>query len=184
MSPQRARRIEHAIATGVAALLLAQSATVVAHAQGVPLEYQVKAVYLFNFVKYVTWPAPARPGPIRICLAERNPFGDALEEALRGETVDKRPLEVRVIDQPVRGCDVLFVPRGTVAKPYLQSARGSSTLSVGEQPGFLAEGGIINFIIETGSVRFEIDADAAERARLRISSHLLRLARETTGQAE
>jgi hypothetical protein len=36
---------------------------------------------------------------------------------------------------------------------------------------------LVNFIIENGSVRFEIDSQAAERADLRISSHLLRLAR-------
>jgi hypothetical protein len=181
MSPQRAR-ITQAIATGVAALLTLQTAIAAAPGQGVSLEYQVKAVYLFNFVKYVTWPAPAQPGPITICLAGRNPFGDALEEALRGEQVDRRPLEVRVIVKPTPGCDVLFVPRDAAAKSYLQAARGGSTLTVGEEPGFLAQGGMINFFLETGKVRFEIDGEAAERARLRISSHLLRLARESRGE--
>jgi hypothetical protein len=172
--------MKRAITAGVVVLHLLLVVTD-ARPQTVPLEYQVKAVYLFNFVKYVTWPPPARKRPITICIAERNPFGEALKETLRQEVVHQRPLEARLIAKPEPGCDVVFVPRDSTAKPYLEAARRSATLTVGEQADFLQQGGIINFIIEEGSVRFEIDPEAAERAHLRISSHLLRLGRGDRG---
>jgi hypothetical protein len=153
-------------------------------AKEVSLEYQVKAVYLFNFAKFVEWPAEAQAGPLTICVAGQNPFGDALDEALRGESVNNRSLTARVIPGPEPGCHVIFVPRGAATTAYLRAARGAPTLTVGETPDFLAQGGIINFILEGGKVRFQIDSKAAERADLRISSHLLRLARgqETRGE--
>jgi hypothetical protein len=137
----------------------------------------VKAVYLFNFVKYVRWPGRQEAEPITICVAERNPFAGALQEALRGEEVEGRQLRARVIQAPDPKCEVVFVPKDTAEAPYLQSARKSPVLTVGETPGFLKQGGIINFIVEDGRVRFEIDAAAADRAELRISSHLMRLSR-------
>jgi YfiR/HmsC-like len=146
-------------------------------ANDIPLEYQVKAVYLFNFAKFVEWPAEAQSGPLTICVAATNPFGDVLEETLRGETVNDRPLASRIIPAPEPGCHVIFVPQAAAIGPYLRAASGSPTLTVGETRDFLSHGGIINFILEAGRVRFQIDAKAAERADLRISSHLLRLAR-------
>jgi hypothetical protein len=159
------------------ALLAGLLAMGVAESQEVSFEYQVKAVYLFNFVKFIKWPSSTERGPITICVAERNPFGAALQDALRDEVIDGRPLEARVIREPETGCEVVFVPRNTGARPYIKASRGSPTLVVGEESGFLGQGGMINFILEAGSVRFEIDATAAEHAELRISSHLLRLAR-------
>ena len=149
----------------------------------VSLEYQVKATYLFNFAKFVEWPAAAAPQPLTICVAERNPFGESLREAIQGEKIGGRALATRTVSQPESACDVVFVPRGVAAGRYLDASRNSSTLTVGEDPDFLSKGGIIKFILESGSVRFEIDAAAAKRADLRISSHLLRLSRPNTGRS-
>jgi hypothetical protein len=157
------------------AFVLAAGAT--APAKEIPLEYQVKAAYLFNFAKFVEWPSEARTGPLTICVAGQNPFGDVLEETLRGETVNDRPLATRVISGPETGCHIVFVPQGIATAPYLSGLRGTPTLTVGEMPDFISRGGIINFVLEEGKVRFQIDSKAAERADLRISSHLLRLAR-------
>ena len=158
-------------------VVLLLSAAVALRAQDVSLEYQVKAAYLFNFVKFIEWPAGAASGPITICLAGRNPFGDLLAQTLRDETVGGRPLASRVIHTPEPGCHVVFLPEGVAATPYLRAARDSPTLTVGEASGFISQGGIVNFILEDGSVRFQISPRAAENAELRISSHLLRLAR-------
>jgi hypothetical protein len=153
-------------------------------AKEVSLEYQVKAVYLFNFAKFIEWPAEAPAGPITICIAGQNPFGDVLEETLRGEMVNGRPLTMRVIPGPEPGCHVVFVPQGAASTTYLRAVQGSPTLTVGETPDFITQGGIISFILEGGKVRFQIDAKAAERADLRISSHLLRLARTPDGRGQ
>ena len=86
-------------------------------------------------------------------------------------------LATRVIVMPEAGCHVVFVPQGVATTPYLRAARGSPTLTVGETSGFITQGGIVNFILEGGTVRFQINPEAASRADLRISSHLMRLAR-------
>jgi YfiR/HmsC-like len=151
-------------------------------AKGVSLEYQVKAAYLFNFAKFIEWPPAAQSGPLTICVAGQNPFGDVLEETLRGEMVNGRPLAMRVIAGPEPSCHVVFVPQGAGTTAYLRAAQGSPILTVGETADFLSEGGIIRFVLEAGKVRFQIDSKAAERAELRISSHLLRLARTTPEQ--
>jgi YfiR/HmsC-like len=152
--------------------------TATAHAQNVSLEYQVKAAYLFNFTKFVEWPEAAVPQgvPLTICVASANPFGHALEDTIRGELIGARPLSTRVVSD-VAGCHVLFVPDGVAAASLLRAARTHPVLTVGESDDFLRDGGIVNFVMQDGKVRFEINQDAATRAQLRISSRLLRLGR-------
>jgi hypothetical protein len=147
-------------------------------AQDVPLEYRVKAAYLFNFAKFVEWPAGVATGPITICVAGRNVFGESLAETVSGETVNGRPFVVRVILEPAPGCHIIFAPRGAAAAAYLRASQSTPALTVGESPDFIEQGGIVNFMVEGANVRFEINPEAAERAGLRISSRLLRLARE------
>jgi len=146
-----------------------------ASAQQIPLEYQVKAAYLYNFVKFVQWPAPARSGPINICLAGRNPFGTVLAETIRDEIVDNRPLTSRVILEPESDCHVLFIPDGAPLV-YLRAAHETPTLTVGETADFLMQGGIISFVNDGPNVRFAISSEAADRVQLQVSSRLLRLA--------
>ena len=147
-------------------------------AQEPPLEYQVKAAYLYNFVKFIEWPPAARNGTLTICTAGSNPFGAALDDIVRGESINGRAIAARAIYAPQQGCDVVFIPRGVAAAEYLRAARTAPILTVGESPDFVAQGGIINFVRDAGMIRFEIDRDAAARAGLHISSRLLRLARE------
>jgi hypothetical protein len=150
-------------------------------AQDAPLEYRVKAAYLFNFTKFVEWPPGAIPdgAPFTICVAGMNPFASALEDTIRGETVGGRSLQSRVAEgEQDKPCQVLFVPHDVDAAPILKRTQMHPVLTVGESADFLRQGGIINFVREGGKVRFEISQEAASRAQLRISSRLLRLARE------
>ena len=165
-----------------AALLLAAAVPVVGPAaQAVSAEYQVKAAYLYNFVKFVEWPVDVATGTLVICVAGRNPFGMVLQDIVRNEAIAGRAIEARVILEPDDGCDVVFVPQGAASNAYLRAAAGRPVLTVGESPTFIGQGGIANFYInETGNVRFEVNPAAAERAKLRISSRLLQLARIVT----
>ena len=156
--------------------------TAVMSAQDVDLEYRVKAAYLFNFTKFIEWPNAAFVGgrsfSFSICVAGRNPFGPALTATVARETAAGLPLATRVVNAGgAPGCHVLFVPAGVAAAPYLRSVGNLPVLTVGESPDFLAQGGIINFVLDAGRVRFEINQAAAERAQLRISSRLLQLGR-------
>ena len=168
-----------AAALGAALLLIAAPAS----GQDASFEYRVKAAYLFNFTKFVEWPDEAlAPGaPITICVAGPSPFGAALQETIRGESVNGHPLETRGA-RPADGCHVVFVPRGADAAAGLRPFRTHAALTVGESDTFLHDGGMVNFVLEAGRVRFEINPEPAERAGIRISSRLLRLARPTDAQ--
>jgi|SoiMethySBSTD1v2_1073268.scaffolds.fasta_scaffold06074_16 uncharacterized protein DUF4154 len=152
-------------------------------AQEVSLEYRVKAAFLYNFVKYVEWPERP-PREILICVAGQNPFGTVLEQLVRNERIHDRPLRAEVILEPRPDCNVVFTPRTSNVAAYLKAAAGMPVLTVGESPRFIESGGIINFVAEGTSVRFEINRAAADRARLRISSRLLQLARIVESPAE
>ena len=154
------------------------TALVRAQAQAGTSEYEIKAAFLYNFVRLVEWPGAASNGSIRICIAGPHPIQERLEETVRGETVEGQPLMVRSILQPDAGCEVLFVPRRfAAAHEYLREVEGKPVLTVGESPDFVQQGGIVNFFLEGKRVRFEINPTAATRANLRISSRLLQLAR-------
>jgi YfiR/HmsC-like len=148
-----------------------------ARGQDPPLEYQVKAAYLYNFLKFVEWPARAVNGSLTICIAGRSPFGDALDDIVRDESIEGHAIAARVAAAPQPGCNVVFVPHDVPAAEFLRAARTAPVLTVGESADFIAQGGVINFVRDAGMIRFEIDQEAATRAGLRISSRLLRLAR-------
>ena len=166
----------------ILAIALLLVAGVPVRAQDVPFEYTVKAAFLYNFAKYVEWPTASTQGPLTICVAGRNVFGDVLENTVRDETVGTRQIRTRVILEPEPGCHILFVPEGAAASAYLRASRNEPTLTVGETRTFLPGGGIISFFIDDGKVRFEINPRAAERAQLRLSSRLLQLARISPGE--
>jgi hypothetical protein len=151
-------------------------------AQGVTPDYRVKAAFLYNFVKFVEWPAPATSAPLVICVAGRRVFDTLLEDLVRGEVVNGRPVTARTILEPDAACDVVFVPEGAAFGAYLRAARGRPVLTVGETDEFTAQGGIVRFYLDGRNVRFEINPVAADQAGLRISSRLLQLARITGGR--
>ena len=146
-------------------------------------EYQVKAAYLFNFLKFVEWPSDAFPdslAPIVIGIVGDDPFGSALPEVVMGKTVQGRDLVIRRYHpgENVRGASTLFISASERKRltPILASLHGSSVLTVADMDGFLDDGGMIQFQSENDRVRFAINVDAASRARLKMSSKLLSLA--------
>jgi hypothetical protein len=171
-------------APALALALLAGSALASsARAQSVT-EYQVKALFLFNFAKFVDWsstdPATAAT-PIALCIMGENPFGDFLKQTIKGKTINGRELVIKHLmsGQSARGCQMVFISASERRRirPILESLEGTGILTVGETGGFARLGGVINFILEDNKVHFEINVDAAQRARLKISSKLLSLAK-------
>ena len=146
-------------------------------------EYQVKAAFLYNFAKFVEWPAQSFKGPddpIAICVVGQNPFGSMLEDTVKGKRLEGRAFVVRTVAdvQQAGGCHILFV--SSSEREHLQSILASikttGILTVGETAGFAKDGGIINFKLDGGMVRFEINIDAAAKEGLQIRSNLLSLA--------
>ena len=149
-----------------------------------PTEYQLKAVFLMNFAKFVEWPATAfrsAQSPVTICVLGEDPFGRDLDDVVRGQVAGDRALAVKRLTQFQReeSCHILFVSPSEKARTewVLGLLKSAPMLTVGEGDEFAAAGGMIGLVIEDNKVRFDVNLDAAERAGLKISSKLLKLAK-------
>jgi hypothetical protein len=158
-------------------------------APGVSLEYQVKAAYLLNFTRYVEWPAQvfdAPAAPVTICVFGQDPFGSVLDAAVLGRSTQGRKVSVRRIraTSEAEGCHIVFISRETWRnQPDLpRKLHSLGRLTVGESDQFAQAGGVIGFIIQEETVRFVVNAEARDRAGLRISSRMLSLAAAVYGQ--
>lgn len=149
-----------------------------------PSEYEMKAVFLYNFAKFVEWPAEASGTPdpaFSICVVGTDPFGASLDQAVRGKSISRRSVTLRRVREAreARTCQIAFISPSERRRlrPILDSLGGSSILTVGDTEGFAEQGGMINFTLEDNRVHFEVNVDAAQRAGLKMSSKLLGLAR-------
>ena len=154
-------------------------------------EYLAKANYLANFPSFVEWPPDALPSgqaSFLVCVFGDFSFGTSLAESTRGATVDSRRLEIRWVHKPqeLSACQIVFVSRSD-RKRYnlaLDAVRSRMVLTVGETPEFLDAGGILSFSEQKGTMQFDVNLQAAKKARLKISSRLLALARRVVNQTE
>lgn len=161
---------------------------VCAQAQSTVEEYRVKAAFLFHFTQLVEWPTLAPDhdsNTLFLCTYGEDPFGGVLETSVEGKQVGSRRLRVRHFKnlKDVRQCQVLFVGSDEHKRtPTLLAQLGDApVVTVGESDDFLDRGGVIRFCLENRKVRFEVNLDAATRARLKISSRLLMLAKNVIG---
>lgn len=145
-------------------------------------EYQVKAAMLFNFAKFVEWPVDAFGADSRImfCIAGKSPLSSQIQQ-VQGKQVKGRTVSVRPVSRPedVSGCQMLFISHSENAhlSAWLQQAGHQSILTVSDLEQFASSGGMIGFYEEESRIRFEINAENAQKRRLQISSQLLNLAR-------
>ncbi len=159
-------------------------------------EQRVKAAFLYNFIKFVDWPKEKTADsnePIIIGIIGSDPFGDAFD-AIKDKQVKDRKIVInrfRGLDElekstekhpqieAIRECHLLFICRSEKQNltETINLVKDYSVLTVADSEGFLESGGIINFLMEEKKVRFEINVIAAKRAKLKIRSKLLRLAK-------
>lgn len=151
-----------------------------------PSSSDVEAAYLYNFGKFVRWSGARTTGPVQICIAGKDPFGATLPEIVKDEHIDGRPIAIRHLAAPPEGhsCAILFVntPDPLQQKQYLAAVAGEQTLTVSDRPGFLEDGGVIEFLLVEDRVRFAINMDAAERDHLSLNSELVKVAVRVTGK--
>ncbi len=145
-------------------------------------EYLIKAAVLYNFAKFARWPSDAFDGPdapLRLCVLGSDPFGDALA-TIENKPVNGRRLKTERISDinEARRCHLLFV--SATAEPQLdrlfETIDGQPVLTVADMPGFAQAGGILDLITIDDRLRFNVNTTAAERAGLKLSAKLLRLA--------
>jgi hypothetical protein len=153
------------------------------HAQApAPSEYEVKAAYLYNFGKFVEWPASQRrtARTFDVCVLGTDPFGEALDRVVAGAVVAGKAVRARrlLTAAEAPGCHILFV--GTNDDRQITEVLGilnrADVLTVSDGPQFVRRGGMIQFVRQGSRVRFEVNLARAQEARLVLSSELLRVA--------
>ena len=147
-------------------------------------EYEVKAVFLYNFTKFVTWPAePDSPGksPFVIGIVGDDPFGANLENVVGNELVQHRPIVIQRLrsNETFAKCHILFIARSEKDRlsEILGQIKGRAILTVADTPQTAEQGVMINLSVIQGSVKMEINQNAVESAGLQISAKVLSLAR-------
>jgi hypothetical protein len=156
---------------------------------GVPSEHQVKAAFLYNFMKFVEWPpgmaGPGR-GPIVIGVLGRDPFGPVLDETFGGKSLAGRKFEVRryTTVEELQVCHMLFISsdEDDGRDRVLKALHGTAVMTVSDGRGFVKSGGIIELLLEDNKIRFDINLSEAKKSGLRISAQLLQLARKVDGR--
>lgn len=145
-------------------------------------EYQLKAVFLFNFTQFVDWPPAAfasANAPMVIGIWGKNPFGSYLEEAVSGENVNGHPLSVQYCKraEDLKTCHILFINQEEPNKEnIIESVKGQSTLTVSDDSDFLRQGGMIRFFTRNNKIHLQINHELTKSAKLNVSSKLLKLA--------
>jgi hypothetical protein len=146
-------------------------------------ENQVKGAFLTKFAMFVEWPGkPAGGGktPVIIGILGEDPFGPPFEEALKKETINGRPFDLKRLKDPreAGACQILFVSasEGPRLTEVLAAVRHQPILTIGDQERFAHRGGMINFIKQDGKIRFEVNTTAVEAGGLKMSAKLLQVA--------
>jgi hypothetical protein len=148
-------------------------------------ETELKAAFVYNFAKFVTWPDDSgSKKPLVIGVLGDPELGLTLQELLEGKTLGGRPLSVAVFGsiKELRATEVLFIhaDRKQTLETALRAIAGLPVLTVGESADFADLGGVVQLVREGRKMRFDVNVGAAEQAGLRIQAQLLKLARHTS----
>ena len=148
---------------------------------GQPSETSLKAAFVVNFLKFVEWPQ-AEPGtPLVLVLVGDSPITTALKDSTTDLQIGGRPVHVRTAKDPgdIDDAHAVFICAGEHQQvpAILRRLDRKSVLTIGDTEGFGASGVVLNLVMQDQKVRVEANTAAAARARLRVSAHLLRLAR-------
>jgi hypothetical protein len=160
------------------------------HGQSTEEEYRVKAAFIFHFAQLIDWPADTQMDAdhsLFLCTLGADPFQGTLEGTVGGKAIGNRVIRIRHLGdaEGMRTCQILFLSRAQSKRisALVADLHNAPVLTVGESDGFLDAGGMIRFLLEQDRVRFEINLNAAESARLKIGSRLLVLAERVVGES-
>jgi YfiR/HmsC-like len=176
-----ARSITCRVVVWFGAFLTLALATVSKADSTIAREYKVKAAFIYNFAKFVEWPPQKLGGdsaPLVIGVLGPNPFGDELENALKGRQINGRGIVVRQFDdvEAAKAAHLLFVSVNDETK-LRRALKEYGVLTIGQSESFTRNGGIITFTFEHDKLGFDINVGAAEQAGLKISAQLQKLAK-------
>ena len=153
-------------------------------------QYNVEAAYLYNFGKFVRWPADVSESEksFDICILGQDPFNGTLQHLIANEQMNGKPMQGRVIAHASegQGCAIVFVAESEAAhlEETVVALNRRGELLVSGLPHFLEDGGTIEFVIEKRRVRFEVNLDSASKDGLILSSELLKVAVSVIGKPQ
>ena len=147
------------------------------------VEYKVKAAFLLNFAKFITWPATAKPADaFTLCIVGTDPFGAALS-GIESKEVGGRKVQLRfpaTTADDLGQCRMVFVSRSeqkNIAR-IVGLLNELPVVLVSDVEGFVESGGLFQFKDQGGRLSFIINNSKAKKQGLNISSSLLNLAME------
>jgi YfiR/HmsC-like len=148
---------------------------------GKPTQYEVEAAYLFDFGKFIAWPqGQAADAPFLICILGDDPFGPVLDRTVAGESLRGRQVQDKRVSRPqdAIGCSILYISGSESSRlsKILSAIQGAPVLTVSDIPEFVQQGGMIQFVVREGRVRFAVNLAPAQRNGLAMSSELLKVA--------
>jgi len=156
---------------------------------GTALEQKVRAAFLYNFTKFISWPESAfsgDPTSLILCVTPKGQFSQLLNQSLNGKASGKRRIQTRVVNktEELVGCQVLYIGEGSQARLWIDASSRYPVLTVSRSEQFTDQGGIIQFVLEEGKIRFDINRAPADEIGLNISSKLLRIARDVQAKSQ
>jgi hypothetical protein len=165
-------------------VLLGLSSLLTLHAQpSPPTEYELKAAFLYRLARYVEWPAAAFTSPgtnLVLGILGEDPFGHAFDEAPTWQPINGRKFVVkrcRTLEEAAR-CHLVYVSASERRRlrELFEAFGQAPLLTIGDQEKFAQQGGVVTLVWIEKKLRFEINVDAAERARLKLDPQLLNTA--------
>ena len=147
------------------------------YADDASVEYKIKAGYLYNFTKFVTW-TDVNPATFNICILGNDPFGELIDP-IEQQSVMGRPIKLFRLDS-LKGskkhphCHIIFVSNSFEDMPVAQDV--DNTLVVGESGEFISQGGMIGFVNKQGKIKLQINLKTIKQSGLKISAKLLEVA--------
>lgn len=146
-------------------------------------EFNIKAVFLYNFSQFVEWPESAfetSTSPFVIGIVGDDPFGSVIDETVSGEKVKNHPIIVQRFStvKEVANCHMIFLsgPQAANYQKNVSEQKIKYMLTVSDVAGFANTGGMIRFMMQDNKIKLQINPGVARSAELSISSKLLRLA--------
>lgn len=153
-------------------------------------EYDVEAAYLYNFGKFVRWPAESanKSSNFDICILGQDPFGGTLDKLIANDSINGKPIRKRIIGRPAdaAGCAIVYISdsESEHLRTIVTALSTHEELLVSGLPNFLREGGMIQFVLKQNRVRFQVSLNAATESHLTFSSQLLRVAESVSGKPQ
>lgn len=180
----RSEAIDRTVRLCLAFLVIVLACVPRARAQGAtpPTDLQVEAAFLYKFGAFAHWPKDAAGGTFSICILGNDPFGQTLDSIAKGESINGKPFAVGRITnaEEASRCRIVFISDSEEARlrPILNVLDRFPVLTVSDMPRFTDRGGMIQFLVEGGRVRFDVNVTNADKAGIGLSSELLKVAFE------